>query len=191
MLPEEIKSEVLSRVAKLRSMEVPTHQIAAAVGLDEAALESLMASEKFKETFSALQLAKYDAHETLNDGWDFVEETAMVHVLTYLKTTNDPEYALKAAAMANKAQRRGGHANVPINGGVHSAAVIQLNAVFVEKLQMMRAGRQANGTTVNANAKRVDALDISSVQALMHKTRNDVAEIFNSNAIEEAVVVNR
>lgn len=191
MLPEEIKQDVLTRIAKLKSMEVPAHQIAAAVGMDEADLEVLMASAKFRDQFSAQQLKKYDTHETLNDGWDAVEETAMGHVLEYLMARPDPEYALRAAAMANKAQRRGAHSNVPITGGVQAAAVIQLNAVFVKKLQMMRGRGEDGAEFINGAAKRVDALDVSRVQELMHQTKNDVAEIFNAATVGEVVAATR
>lgn len=188
MLPEEIKDEIFTRIAKLKGMEVPEHQIAAAVGLDEEKLAVILASEKYKAKFSELQLGKYDRHETLNEGWDTVEDDALATVLTYLKTTNDPEYALKAAAMANKAQRRGAHANVPINGGVQAAAVIQLNAVFVKKLQMLRGG-QPDGALINGNGKRVDAMDVSRVQKLMHGAQSDIENIFGDVKLENVVQV--
>lgn len=174
---QNLKAEMFSRIAKLKSMEVADHQIALAVGLDEDQLEQILASDAYKQTFSTLQIEKYDTHETLNTGWDAIEEASMGHVLEYLRTRPDPEYALKAAAMANKAQRRGGHVNVPINGGTSAAAVINLNAVFVNKLQTMRE----NGAkrVFAAETKRVDALDIREVKQLFKTDVQDVKNMFN------------
>jgi hypothetical protein len=173
---QNLKAELLTRIAKLKSMEISNTQIAAAVGLDEPQLELVLASPAYKEKFSALQLEKYESHDMMNSGWDAIEEEAAGTVLAYLRERPDPEYALKAAAMANKAQRRGSHANVPIMGGVTAAAVINLNAVFVNKLQTMR--EQPAGRTFEAGGegKRVDALDIKSVQDLM---KSDVEEVKN------------
>lgn len=174
---QNLKAELLSRIAKLKSMEISNTQIAAAVGLDEPQLDLVLASAAYKTTFSTLQLEKYEAHDTLNTGWDAIEEEAAGTVLAYLRERPDPEYALKAAAMANKAQRRGGHANVPIMGGVTAAAVINLNAVFVNKLQSMRE-TTAGRTFESGEGKRVDALDIKSVQDLMKTDVEDVKNMF-------------
>ncbi len=183
---QNLKSEMFSRIAKLKNMDVADHQIAAAVGVSPEQLEQILTTDEYRKTFSALQIAKYDSHDTLNTGWDAIEEASMGQVLEYLQTRPDPEYALKAAAMANKAQRRGGHTNVPINGNVTAAAVINLNAVFVTKLQAMR--ETGKGRTFDETAKRVDALDIKQVQQIMATDADDVKTIFANVKREQQTV---
>ena len=133
----EDRTALFEKIAKMELMGVPRVDIADTVGLSESRHSQLFADDDgFKRVYGEVSIAEYEKFSTLNDGWDTVESLAVVAVMTQLQQVPDPDYALRAAALANKAQRRGVF-NRPI--GVTSGqrkTTINLNASFVDKLQM-------------------------------------------------------
>lgn len=174
-----IKEQLLDKIARLTAMNVPTEQIAQACGITKGRVSQLTATEEFNEVLLQYYNEDFEQQDTLNRGWDAVEEEALGTVLETLQHNPDPDFALRAATMANKAQRRGGvNGNQPINGNASASAVINLNQVFVDKLQHISVGREA----IDANAKRIDALPIKDAELLLQKSPDkkitDIMKIF-------------
>ena len=134
MSDEQQLQTALERIAKMEHAGVSHDQIAAACGIDLANLTTLMDKDKFKVVLAKIAGEAFDKFDTLNQGWDMVESTAINHVFDHLERAPDPDFALKAAALANKAQRRGRHQNNPINVQPNSQAIIQVSVSFAEKL---------------------------------------------------------
>jgi len=159
---EDLRQTLFTRVARLFVMQTPHVQIAAATGLTVKKVEELEGHEEVRAIIQTLQTADLEQAAVVNEGWDLIEEEALGTVLQQVRQVScDKDYALKAATLANKAQRRG-NAHSPINGKVNTMAVITFNTTFIEKLQTMSVGMEA----IDANAKRVDTLDVESTQNL-------------------------
>lgn len=180
----DAKQQLVVRVAQLLAMDVPHKQIAAACGLSESRISQLVATEDVQRKVQELLAERIDQIDTLNSGWDAVEEEALGTVLQSLRANPDPDFALRAASLANRATRRGGYGQQPIAGHSTASATINLKAVFVEKLQQMNVERQeivrrhsdCNGAD---HRKKVNALPIAQTEALLQpKTQRDIADIF-------------
>lgn len=169
----ELRQELFSRIAKYEIMEVPDGQIVRALGLkDDKRLQQIRELPDYQAMVERLQIEALEQAQTLNQGWDAVEDEALGTVLETLRANPDPEFALRAAAMANKAVRRGNRGNQALPGGAVAATVINLSTTFVQRLQQLNlqvnypAG-VAGGASNDANGKRVDTLDPGSATRLL------------------------
>jgi len=136
----------LEKIARMALFDVPDEQIALAVGLPDIAV--IVSSDEYKAVFADLSTEYFEQNQSLNDGWNTVEALAIGQVVDVLQWSKDPEFALRAAAMANKANRRGDVAQQPINGQAGARAVINLTANFIQKLQQFGMEKtEANGET--------------------------------------------
>jgi len=125
----------IERIAKMAHMGVSHVQIAAACGLDVASLEIMLEKEVVKTAIAKLAGDDFEKFDTLNQGWDMVENMAINKVAEHLQRVPDPDYALKAAALANRSQRRGRHENNPVAVQPNNQAIIQVAIGFADKLQ--------------------------------------------------------
>ena len=90
----------------------------------------------------------------------------------------DPEFALRAAALANKAQRKSVNGDRSIDANRTATATITLGVAFIEKLQTMSIGREG----FERNARRIDALPIKDAEQLLSgNVIDDVVKIFNES----------
>lgn len=124
----------LERVAAMKSQGIADDQIANACGIELDVLLKIYEKQAFKDQLAKLSSEAFDKHTTLNEGWDIVENLGMNKVIEHLQKMPDPEFALRAAAMANKAQRRGRHNNNPINAIPNGQVTIHLQANFADKM---------------------------------------------------------
>jgi len=175
----ELKDTLINRIAKLVTMNVSHRQIAAATGVNVNKISNIIANSKVVEKVQALTVANIEQNDLVNRGWDGVEEQAVATVLEQLEARPDAEYALKAAATANKAQRRGSDSAI-IDGKTSVTAVIELNSVFIEKLQMMAVGIGE----INKESKRVNTLDVQQTETLFRNVQeNPLANLFETGEI--------
>lgn len=131
-----LKEKHYDKVASMLAVGVPHGQIANVTGLSEAEISEMADSPELQLVAQEKALEQHNKHTTLNDGWDMIENLGMNGVLAHLEMNPDPDFALKAATLANKAQRRGQHnpGNV-IPGQAGVRAVINLSANFINQLQ--------------------------------------------------------
>lgn len=125
----------IERVAKMDHAGVSQDQIATACNIDAVKLMELMETPKYKEALATIAAETFDKMDVLNGGWDMVENLAMNKVVDHLQKVPDADYALKAAALANKAVRRGKHENSPIGIQPNNQAIINVSLQFADKLQ--------------------------------------------------------
>lgn len=171
---EQLQEQILERLLRFALMGVPETQICHALGLDKERVQMLLQSAAFQARMIAAIEATSSESKTINDAWQALEGDALDNLLQHMKRNNDPEFALKVAATANKAMRRGvGDSRVinPVSGAMQ--AVINLPAIFVEKLQMIADNPQnlnfQIGGRLNAQAKRQDAMPASEVTTLFQQ----------------------
>lgn len=153
-------------------------QIAQACGITETQLATLMEKSEFQDELAKLAGEQFDKFDTLNQGWDMLENSAMLKVSNYLDKIgdSDPEFALKTAAFANKAKRRGRHENNPITVQPNNQAVIYVNAQFANKLQQnFTVTKRQN---LELQKKDNNFLPPKNVQSLLTvKSEKDVQEM--------------
>lgn len=125
----------LEKMARMAAAEIPQRQIAQACGVSESRISQIFKTPEYKEQEEKVALEEFEQNEIINRGWDGVEALSLKKVVSTLQADADPEFALKAAALANKAIRRGKHHNNPISQKAGVRSVINLNMNFVEKLQ--------------------------------------------------------
>lgn len=160
-----IVREQFEKIAALVAYDVPQRQIANATGLSDARISEIIATEEFKAILQEKALENFEKHQTLNDGWDIAENLALNNVLAALEHAPDPDYSLKVAAMANKANRRGRFNQSAIPGQAGVRAVINLNAAFVNKLQQNFSISQLDHTQIKQ--KDADFLSPESVETML------------------------
>ena len=132
---ETVSVERLEKIARMVLYDVPHTQIALAVGISESRVSQILETEKFKDSMQAIATERFEQDSSINDGWDHLEATALKSVLDRMQWDSDPDFSLKAAIMANKAQRRGQFNNRPLDGRDGVRAVINLTAQFIDQLQ--------------------------------------------------------
>ena len=120
----------------MQEQGVSDDDLARIFGIAPEKMGEILQSEEYKQAASQAILEEFDKQSILNKGWDGIEEYAMSTVLTTLQSPHpDPDYALKAATVANKATRRGKHSNEPIQVNANLTSIIQLHAEYVGNLQ--------------------------------------------------------
>ena len=162
--PLELRAELIERVAKYATMFVPNEQIGRATGLSTGQLAKVMALPEYTTVLEQISSEQLEQNDTLNRGWDAVEDQAVTIVLQTLQANPDPDYALRAATVANKAVRRGAGAN-PLQGNTSAVAHISLPVMFVQYLQQLSIG--SVNVNLAAETKRVDTLSAGNVERML------------------------
>lgn len=172
------KSELLTKIANMLVYQVPHAQIAMVCGITVEQLEKAMTTTQFETALATVEFENIEAQKDLNEGWDALESTAVANLLTAMQTVNDPDFSLKVAAVANKAQRRGGRNNRPIDGELGSRAVINLNQTFIERLQMSKE-EKSTAIEVADNAKQKDHnfMPPNAVEKLLQVGKKAISEV--------------
>lgn len=169
------KSELFEKIANMMAYSVPDEQIAIVCRMTGDQLQKVKSLPAFEQVLASVEFENIDRQKTLNDGWDTLEETALGKLLTAMDVMQDPEFNLKVAAVANKAQRRGGRLNRPIEGNLGSRAVINLNQTFVTRLQNPEstvAGKTI-ATVDSGNKKDHNFMAPSAVENLLRLRKDD------------------
>jgi hypothetical protein len=139
------------RVANMVAMGVSNFQVAEAMGLSEGRISQILGEDDFKVILAERYMQDQKRNSELNGGWDELEQTALGVLKKNMKYNMNPEFALRAAAVANKAQRRGAVGNTPLPAQMGHRVVISLKQVFVDKLQSgLHTGAMKNVTPTGA-----------------------------------------
>ena len=166
MNDEKLKAAI-GRVAAMKSQGISDDQIANACGIDVGVLASVYEKQAFKDELARLSSESFDKYNTLNEGWDMIENLAMNKVIEHVQKMPDPEFALRAAAFANKAQRRGKANNTPISAVPNGQVTIHLHQNFADKLQTNFKVAERKPEEVEQKAN--DFLAPKKVQTLLGK----------------------
>lgn len=178
--------ERMLKLARMVDQGVPEKELANIFGASEEQIAATLASVDYANALAHVREETYDKQELLNKGWDGVEEFAVSTVLGHLQgPTPDPDYALKAAMIANKAVRKGKHTNEPIIVQPNMQSVIQLNATYVNKLEQTFNIEKREVKTMEL--KQTNMLSVKGVKSLLGVTKDvteDVEVIDDLDGIE-------
>jgi len=170
MSNEMKKQEQLGKLARMKAAGMQAVDIAAATNLSESRLSQIFSSEEYLTIAEVVSSEQFEQQEMVNQGWDGIEALGITRVLEALDSDPDPDFALKAAALANKAVRRGAHQNNPINPvGAGLKAVVVLNNTFIENLRGNAVlGEKSTEANLTNQKKAVNFLAPKCVQDLLH-----------------------
>ncbi len=143
----------LQKIARMAAFEIPSVQIARAMGLTEGRVSQIVNSDEYKVVLASVSTEFFEQNQLLNDGWDSIEATSLNTLMTNLQWSNDPDFALRVAAVANKANRRGSISNRMIDGQMGARAVFHLTANFIDKLNQINVTNGATEKATNGEDK--------------------------------------
>lgn len=179
------QQEQFEYIANMLLVGVAQRDIAEATGLSEGRITQIKDTEEFQTIYQQTALAKLAEMENQNTLWNNIEAQATKVVVENLKWNKNPDFALRAAMVANKAQRRGKHVNTPIPATQAGSRVhLQLNTTYVQKIQQINVTRQEAPRAEHAEhgsepvsqqiaqgqvVKEIDVLPPKQVEALLQK----------------------
>ena len=178
----KMETKHVEKIAKMVMANVPQNQIASACGVSEGRISQLMETNEYKCIEQELAVLKFEESQMINQGWDSVEALGVKSTIVALRNNPDPEFALKAAVVANKAIRRGTFNNNPIPQSAGVRAVIHLNPVFVDKLQQNFEVSEQKMNSLTEKPKDSDFLPAADVHNLLG-LGNDGKVLVNDVAI--------
>lgn len=176
------QKEKLEKIASLILHGVPLEQVADAVGLSLGRVAQIKEEKEYGEIYQKLASEHFEKYQDMNDGWDLVESMSQAVLLENLKWNKNPDFALKAAMVANKATRRGQHANnQPIPAGRAGAAVIiNLNTRFVTGKETLDISAHPQAQTIDGKvqSKQINMMPPTQVEQLLRpEAEKDISEI--------------
>jgi hypothetical protein len=133
----QVSAMKMEKIANLKLEEVPEAQISFVSGLEIADLLRLYEMKAFKNIYGKKLDGKLAARRAFDNGWDAVEENAIERTLELMAKNGDPDFLLRAAFTANKAQRRRVAGNKPIDARQNGHAVVNLSLKFVSNANTM------------------------------------------------------
>lgn len=183
------RRELFDRVATYEAFGYSNTQIASALGLTDGLIVQIQSADDYRNILAEKTADQMERVTSLSNGWDAVEALALGQVMDTLQNAPDPDYALRAAALANKASRHGGRGNTPIMGG-RATAVVRLGVAFVNaKLVAPENGQAApvlsdeppvvmfdgesQREVPSAEGKRTNMLDPASAEEILTGTNRD------------------
>lgn len=163
-----LTQEKMLKLARMELHGVPRKQTSMAMGLGESRITQLMETDEYKTAAEQIAGENFAQNELINKGWDGIEALGIRRVVETLQADPDPDFALRAASIANKAARRGGFAQNPISANVGVRAIINLNSTFVEKLQQNFEITKNKTSVLVEKQKDSDFMGAQAVQELLH-----------------------
>lgn len=128
-----------ARIGSLCAHGLTDAQIADVLILTNEQVLACKSSEEYLTAYSKVAEELIQRQIDLSEGWDAVETKGIEQVLQTLEYNRDPKYALAAAVMANKAQRRKNQAgNAPVidasQTGKNNIIILNINKNYVNNV---------------------------------------------------------
>lgn len=163
---------------ELKVQGAPKQVIMDALGITEDDYAKLSSNQAIKDCVIQAEISKAKTSQVFDNNWDLVENLALKQVARELQISPDPEYALKAAAVANKAIRRqredarlamhqqAAQYNTTVNA--NQIAILSLPKVFMQQLSNETTASASKQIAIQKDAisqpKLMDSADVSKVK---------------------------
>lgn len=134
-MEQKEKEKLFMQIATWQVAGMSDAEVAKLLSVDEARIGQLIALPEYMEIKMRLATEQAEKDSKYNDLWDLSEEKALRIVKTTLDAApRDGEFALRVAAVANRARRR--NSNTPgITAQQGMRASVSLPLSFVRKLE--------------------------------------------------------
>ena len=178
-----MEAKQLEKIARMALSGITQDDIGKVFQVSGSYISQVMALPEYQLKEQEIATVRFEEQDTLNRGWDAVEAKGVSVALAHLRAAPDPEFALKAAAVANRASRRGSvHHNTPINPtGAGPRSVINLNATFVQKVQNNFQIDLDKKNGLEQNKKDSNFLAPKAVQELLTTKDDDETKLFDAS----------
>lgn len=181
-----------ARVASLAARDVGDTAISDILFLTVEQVIAVKGTEEYKKKFAEVANELIQAQIDRDEGWDAIEEKALEAVLTSLEYNRDPRFALSAAALANKAERRRTNNRGPhvVDGAKQQTNVIvlQMNKTYVT--QAVESGVGGNIKVIDQPQRRSDLPSpkqveqlLAPVQSTVRKTKSELEAAFENAGV--------
>ena len=164
---ERLKYE---KIAKMLMANIAQADIATACNLSESAISQIKQNEEFQSIYSTLSSEQFQINNNINEGLDALEQHAILSLLSTLKWSQDPEFALKALRVANTSKRHGAELNQPITPENGSTVTLHLKQTFIENLQT----KNQTVVYVTDDKKQQDVLAPDKVKQVLTDMEEDM-----------------
>lgn len=181
--------ERYEKIASMLQYGIDQADIARALGLTESRLSQIVnEDEDFARVNSAAAAEAFEQQRLINEGWDGVEALALNTVIKKLQISQDADYALKAATLANRATRRGDSRNLPIGQGAGGGTtVVTLQLSFINRLQEMQSIEPRSQRVLEH--KRNDFMAPDAVERIFEPAQKKLEDAFDGVSFTPAVVM--
>lgn len=161
----QITESQLQKIARLTMQGVRDDDICEIMQLTNVQLSEIKRHEVYLKIRAETMDDRLDTFETINDGLDAIEMMSVNQLLTYLKASVDPDFALKALSVVNRATRKGHVSNKPLEVPSGNRTTIDLSTAFVLAIQNGRD--EARPMLEQLEQKVVNSLSIDKVEKVL------------------------
>ncbi len=185
---DDVEKRFYEKIARLDLAGVSVGEIASVVDNAESHVYAIMAKTEYAHIKASISSAEFEKQELLADAWQSIQAKALKIVHANLDWNEDPDFALKAAAIANKADMPGKRFGRQINAAEAVTATISLTVQFVDKLRS-NEGKLLDITPETSESKINDVLSIGKTEALLKigmkpeaadAIANDLGQLFHA-----------
>lgn len=191
---ENIEKNRLIKIAEMLASGVPQVQIAEVMDLSEGRISQIKESQEFRDIYEEVGGERLQRQQQFNEDWDGIEKRGLEIIAKHLKFGSDPDYALRVAAIANRAQRRGGLANHNLQAqGMGERVSIQMGVNFIKHIQNMSISRDEQTVKVMQNSvtgtvKKIDLAKPGEIKTLFQRPEEEEIEMFSETELAAAML---
>lgn len=144
VMNEDVKRRSFEKIANMNLSGMPVNAIAKVMGVTAAAISQITTRDDYKNVQTEVFESSFQRQKEIDEGWDKLEHKAIKGITDNMKWNLDPEFALRVAVVANKAQRRGSanSGNQPLSADVGQRVNIQLSKIYVNQITVGAEGEQ-------------------------------------------------
>ena len=150
-------------VAKHDIMGTSDESLCEMIGVSPADLAEVKADSLYEEVRLHIGALMAEAQATRVYGWDGLESKALEKLAEKIEYQNDPEFLLKVATLANRAQRRGGNNVGVLDPSKNNRTTIVLTERLVQRFKGHTEERTRELSIHDGSMERVSFDDVNSM----------------------------
>lgn len=165
-LEQEIP-EMYVVLAKHSAMGMSRESVADIIGTDVSEIEEIESTDLYKMIRMHIGAHVAASQAVRTHGWDSIEETAITKLAARLEYEKDSDFLLKVAAVANKAQRRGGNQMGVLDPSKAGVTAVTLTQRMVQRLQGSRVVEQTEERELSIQDGSMKRVTFAEVDELL------------------------
>lgn len=131
---DQVTIREYEQLAHMELVDTPQIHMASVLGVSEGRISQILSEPAYQEIKQRVAAKTVHEHRELNDRWKTIELNATKNIIDTLKFNRDPDFNLKAAIAANRADRRGGQI-APIQANRNMRGTINIPTVMVQMIK--------------------------------------------------------
>lgn len=122
--------DLCEQIASMLFVKVPQKEIAEVFGWPQERVSNIVNNPQFQNYYQDFARNEVSRQYNVSNKWDRIEDKAQDIILETLTTVCDPDFALRAAAVSNRASRKGlTNSAEPLNikGGARTTIILNVD----------------------------------------------------------------